>query len=119
VGTCVVAGHQDYTSYFGCDTETSIPGILASGLHETAKQSLRLLGYVGKRQNGQIPHEIVTNGEIYAVGHVGESTEFIASVWDTLHQFGIHIFGLAMKSSLKKCTLYARCQWIIFLVNRA
>jgi hypothetical protein len=83
VGTCVVAGHQDYTSYFGCDTETSIPGILAAGLHETAKQSLRLLGYAGKRQNGQIPHEIVSNGEIYAVGHIGESTGFLKSVWDT------------------------------------
>jgi hypothetical protein len=83
VGTCVVAGHQDYTSYFGCDTETSILGILATGLHETAKQSLRLLGYAGKRQNGRIPHEVITNGEIYNRGIIDESTGFATCVWDT------------------------------------
>jgi glycogen debranching enzyme len=83
VGTCVVAGHQDYPWYFGGDTEVSIAGLLAAGLHDTAKKSLRLLGAVGKKQNGRIPHEVVTNGEVYDWGRIHESTLFVKSVWDT------------------------------------
>lgn len=83
VGTCVVAGHQDYPLYFGGDTEVSIPGILAAGLHETAKESLKLLGAVGKSQNGRIPHCTVTNGEIYDWGNIHESTLFARAVWET------------------------------------
>jgi glycogen debranching enzyme len=71
VGTCVVAGHQDYPLYFGGDTEVSIPGILAAGLHETAKESLRLLGAVGKSQNGRIPQNDGENGGPH---HAGSST---------------------------------------------
>jgi glycogen debranching enzyme len=83
VGTCVVAGHQDYPFYFGGDTEVSIAGLLAAGLHDTAKESLRLLGAVGKKQNGRIPHCVVTNGEVYDWGNIGESFLFIRAVWDT------------------------------------
>jgi glycogen debranching enzyme len=83
VGTCVVAGHQDYPFYFGGDTEVSIAGLLAAGLHDTAKESLRLLGAVGKKQNGRIPHCVVTNGEVYDWGNIGESFLFLKAVWDT------------------------------------
>jgi glycogen debranching enzyme len=83
VGTCVVAGHQDYPFYFGGDTEVSIAGLLAAGLHDTAKESLRLLGAVGKKQNGRIPHCVVTNGEVYDWGNIHESARFIRSAWDT------------------------------------
>jgi glycogen debranching enzyme len=92
VGTCVVAGHQEYPFYFGGDTEVSIAGILAAGLHDTAKKSLRLLGAVGKKQNGRIPHCVVTNGEIYDRGNIHESTLFVRAVWDTYLWTGDEFF---------------------------
>jgi glycogen debranching enzyme len=83
VGTGVVAGHQDFPWYFGGDIELSILGLLSAGLHETAKNSLKLLATFGRIQKGRIPHEIVTNKVVYSQGHIMETTLFVRSVWDT------------------------------------
>ncbi|MEI6513639.1 MAG: glycosyl hydrolase family 65 protein [bacterium] len=83
VGTAVVAGYQDYTSYFGGDTEVSIRGMLGVGLHETAKESLRMLGRIGMKANGKIPHEYVSSGAVPDPGGAGETGLFAQSVWDT------------------------------------
>jgi len=92
VGTGVVAGHQDYPWYFGIDTALSIGGLLAAGLHDTAKQSLRLLANVGKKQNGRIPHEILTNGVVYDRGRIIETALFVQAVWNTYLWTGDEVF---------------------------
>ena len=88
VGTSVVAGYQDFPWYFGGDADVSIGGILAAGLHETAKQSLRFYLPFAERNNGRVPHEVVTNGEVYSLGHVMETTLFVKAVWDTYRWTG-------------------------------
>ena len=103
IGTGVVAGYPDYPFYFGGDTEVSIMGILIGGLHETAKESLRLLGAIGMRQNGRIPHCVVTNGEVYDPGNIGETTLFIKSVWDTYCWTGDQKFLEQMYPVCKTC----------------
>lgn len=82
IGTGVVAGHPDFPWFFGCDTAYTIYGLLASGLHETAKSSLKLLANVAEKQGGRVPHEIVTNGKIYNPGDVEESPLFVRAVKD-------------------------------------
>ena len=82
VGTCTVAGHQDFTSYFGGDTFVSIRGMLASGLHETARDSLRTIGAIALKNGGRAPHEFSTTGNVHDPGNVGETGYFVQSVWD-------------------------------------
>ena len=83
VGTGVVAGYADFPWYFGGDTDLSATGLLAAGLHETAKETLRLYLPYGEKARGRIPHEIVTNGSVYSLGHIMETTLFIHAVWNT------------------------------------
>jgi hypothetical protein len=82
LNTAVVAGHQDFPFYFGADTEVSILGILAAGLHETAKLSLRQLAMIGKN-TGKIPHSANSSGAIFGLGAIGLSAIFAREVWNT------------------------------------
>ena len=83
IGTSVVAGYQDYSSYFGGDTETSIHGILAAGLHQTAKDSLRALGAQAMKLGGKVPHEYSSSGNVHDPGGAGETALFADCVWQT------------------------------------
>ena len=82
LGTGTHAGQLDFTSDFGADTGASIVGMLVSGLHETAKQTLRYLAATAALQNGRIPSEVACNGGFYARGGAGISTLFVRNVWD-------------------------------------
>ena len=105
VGTGVVAGYADYPFYFGGDTEVSIMGLLTSGLHETAKDALRLLGAIAKKQNGRVPHNVPTNGAVYDPGYLGETPRFVRSVWDTYRWAGDEAFLKQMYPICKMCIL--------------
>ena len=83
MGTGVVAGYQDFSHYFGGDTSHSIGGILAAGLHETAKDTLRLYIPIGERMQGRIPHEVATNGNVFDWGRVHITSLFAKAVWQT------------------------------------
>jgi hypothetical protein len=102
LGTCVTAGHQDFTCYFGGDTFLSIRGILASGLHETAKDSLRVIGGIAERQDGKAPHEFSSTGNVYDPGSVGETPLFMRVVWDTYLWTGDENFLKELYPTLKK-----------------
>jgi glycogen debranching enzyme len=103
VGTGVVAGYADYPFYFGGDTEVSIMGLLTSGLHQTAKDALRLLGAIAKKQNGRVPHNVPTNGAVYDHGYLGETPRFVRSVWDTYRWTGDEAFLKQMYPICKVC----------------
>jgi glycogen debranching enzyme len=105
VGTGVVAGYADYAFYFGGDTAVSIMGMLAAGLHDTAKQSLRMLGAIAKKQNGRVPHNVPTNGAVYDHGYVGETPLFVRAVWDTYLWTGDEGFLKEMYPICKMCIL--------------
>jgi glycogen debranching enzyme len=98
----VTAGHQDFTCYFGGDTFLSIRGILASGLHETAKDSLRVIGGIAERQDGKAPHEFSSTGNVYDPGSVGETPLFMRVVWDTYLWTGDENFLKELYPTLKK-----------------
>jgi glycogen debranching enzyme len=105
VGTGTVAGYADYAFYFGGDTAVSIMGMLAAGLHDTAKQSLRMLGAIAKKQSGRVPHCVTTNGGVYDHGYVGETPLFVRAVWDTYLWTGDEAFLKEMYPICKMCIL--------------
>lgn len=88
LGTGTHAGQLDFTSDFGADTGASIVGMLASGLHDTAKDTLRYLAKTAATQGGRIPSEVACNGGFYARGGAGISTLFIKNVWDVYRWTG-------------------------------
>ena len=105
VGTGVVAGYADYAFFFGGDTEVSIQGLLAAGLHETAKDALRLLGAIATKQNGRVPHNVPTNGAVYDHGYVSETPLFAWAVWNTYLWTGDEAFVKEMYPICKMCIL--------------
>lgn len=92
LGTGVYAGLQDYAQYFGGDTDLSVGGLLAAGLHDEAKDALRILTCIGKKNKGRIPHELVTNGGVYSWGQIPETSLFSKCVWDTFLWTGDEAF---------------------------
>ena len=83
LGTGATAGLLDFPFYFGVDTDLSIGGFLAAGLHEEAKQALRIFNCVTTKNRGRVPHELVTNGGVFSWGHIMETSLYQRCVWQT------------------------------------
>jgi hypothetical protein len=81
-GIGVSAGLPDYPWWFGADTSYALQGILATGDHALAKNSLALLYELSRRTNGngRIIHEASTNGAVYNPGNVNETAQFISAL---------------------------------------
>lgn len=78
-GSAVSAGLPDYPWWFGADMTYTMQGILATGNHTLAKNSIQLLGYLSKKanSNGRIIHEVSTNGAVFNPGNVNETAQYI------------------------------------------
>lgn len=78
-GTGIGAGLPDYPWWFGADTAYALQGILATGDHELARNSILLLHDLSTKANGngRIIHEASTNGAVYNQGNVNETAQFI------------------------------------------
>jgi hypothetical protein len=78
-GRSISAGLPDYPWWFGADMTYSLPGILATGDHELAKNSIQLLYKLskGENNNGRIVHEVSTNGVVFNPGNVNEAAQAI------------------------------------------
>ena len=65
-GTGLSAGLPDYPWWFGADAAYSLQGVLATGDHELARNTILLLHNASSRtnNNGRIIHEVSTNGSL-------------------------------------------------------
>jgi glycogen debranching enzyme len=79
IGIGLSAGLPDYPWWFGGDAVYSLQGVLATGDHELAKNTIILLEKVSKKTNGngRIIHEVSTNGSVYNPGLLSETALFI------------------------------------------
>lgn len=78
-GSAVSAGLPDYPWWFGADMTYTLQGVLATGNHTLAKNSIQLLSYLSKKanSNGRIIHEVSTNGAVFNPGNVNETAQYI------------------------------------------
>jgi len=78
-GSAVSAGLPDYPWWFGADMTYTLQGVLATGNHALAKNSIQLLTTISKRtnDNGRIIHEVSTNGAVFNPGNVNETAQYI------------------------------------------
>lgn len=71
-GSGMAAGMPEFPWFFSIDTFVSLPGLLASGMHEIARSSLDTLFSYAMGENGIIPHEILATGSICTAGTIAE-----------------------------------------------
>lgn len=78
-GTGLSAGLPDYPWWFGGDAAYALQGVLATGNHELARNTILLLEKVSQQTNGngRIIHEVSTNGSVYNPGLLSETALFI------------------------------------------
>ena len=83
-GIGLSAGLPDYPWWFGADATYSLQGVLATGDHELAKNTILLLHQLSQRtnNNGRIIHEVSTNGSVYNPGNINETAQFITLVYN-------------------------------------
>jgi len=81
-GVGLSAGLPDYPWWFGADATYSLQGVLATGDHELAKNTILLLHEISQRtnDNGRIIHEVSTNGSVFNPGNINETAQFITLV---------------------------------------
>ena len=78
-GIGLTAGLPDYPWWFGADAAYALQGVLATGDHELARNTILLLRDISQKTNGngRIIHEVSTNGAVYNPGNVNETPQFI------------------------------------------
>ncbi|KAA6299946.1 MAG: hypothetical protein EZS26_003910, partial [Candidatus Ordinivivax streblomastigis] len=83
IGRFLGAGAVEYPWLFGCDNSYATQGLLATSDFDLAKSTLRLLKNVSERVNGngQIIHEMSSNGFVYNKGNTQETAHYIMAVW--------------------------------------
>ena len=83
-GIGLSAGLPDYPWWFGADATYSLQGVLATGNHELAKNTILLLHKLSKQtnNNGRVIHEVSTNGSVYNPGNINETAQFITLVYN-------------------------------------
>ena len=81
-GIGLAAGLPDYPWWFGADATYSLQGVLTTGDHQLAKNTILLLHILSQRtnNNGRIIHEVSTNGSVYNPGNINETAQFITLV---------------------------------------
>jgi Bacterial alpha-L-rhamnosidase 6 hairpin glycosidase domain len=81
-GIGLSAGLPDYPWWFGADATYALQGVLATGDHELAKNTILLLHKISQQtnNNGRVIHEVSTNGAVYNPGNVNETAQFITLV---------------------------------------
>lgn len=81
IGSGLSAGLPDYPWWFGTDATYALQGVLATGNHAVAKNTISLLHKLSQANaNGRIVHEVSTNGAVFNPGNVNETAQFITLV---------------------------------------
>jgi hypothetical protein len=84
VGTGLTAGSPDYPWWFGTDNGYAVQGLLASGMHKQALQTIDLIVKLSEQANGKsgrIMHEASTNGVVFNRGNLNTTPKFISMLW--------------------------------------
>ncbi|ADR22418.1 hypothetical protein MATR_37360 [Marivirga tractuosa] len=84
IGTGLTAGSPDYPWWFGTDNSYAVQGLLASGMHEQALETIDLIVKLSKKangKNGRIMHEASTNGVVFNPGNLNTTPKFVSMLW--------------------------------------
>ena len=90
IGRFLGAGAIEYPWLFGCDNSYALQGVVASGDHELAKSTLRVIKNVSEKANGngRIIHEMSSNGFVGNKGNTQETAHFAVAVWKVFEWTG-------------------------------
>jgi hypothetical protein len=104
IGRFEGAGAIEYPWLFGCDNSYAEQGVVASGGHELAKSTLRLIKKISEKANGngRIIHEMSANGFVYNKGNTQETAHFAVAVWKVFEWTGDVIFLKEMYPYIKQ-----------------
>ncbi|MBW3544875.1 MAG: glycogen debranching protein, partial [Bacteroidetes bacterium] len=103
-GIGLTAGMPDYPWWFGADAAYALQGVLATGDHDLAKNTILLLHRLSLQtnNNGRIVHEVSTNGSVYNPGNVNETAQFISLVYSYYAWTGDKELVVQVYPNLKK-----------------
>ena len=89
-GRAISAGIPDYPWWFGCDSEYTLPGILATGRKDIVYSTMELLKNLSDQtnKNGRVIHEASTNGVVFNPGNINETPQFASLVWSVYQWTG-------------------------------
>ena len=110
IGIGLSAGLPDYPWWFGADATYALQGVLATGDHEVARNTILLLHKISQEtnNNGRIIHEVSTNGSVYNKGNVNETAQFITLVNTYYEWTGDKVLVARLFPDLKK-----GMQWLL------
>lgn len=104
VGRFLGAGAVEYQWLFGCDNSYSLQGVVASGNHALAEQTLTVIKNMSEKANGngRILHEMAFNAFVSHPGNTQETAHFIMAVWNVFNWTGNQAFLTDMYPYMKK-----------------
>lgn len=94
LGSGITAGIPDYPWFFGVDSEYALKGYMAIGQTEPVYNTIKLLDSVSNalNGNGQIIHEMATNGKVFNPGNINETPQFASLIWEVYQWNGDQAF---------------------------
>ncbi|MFC4635629.1 glycogen debranching protein [Dokdonia ponticola] len=94
LGSGITAGIPDYPWYFGVDSEYALKGYMAIGQTEPVYNTIQLLDSISNalNGNGQIIHEMSTNGKVFNPGNINETPQFASLIWEVYQWNGDQTF---------------------------
>lgn len=104
VGRFLGAGAVEYQWLFGCDNSYALQGVVASGDHLLAEETLAVIKNMSEKANGngRILHEMAFNAHVSHKGNTQETAHFVVAVCDVFNWTGNKAFLADMYPSMKK-----------------
>ncbi|WP_194976966.1 alpha-L-rhamnosidase-related protein [Aquiflexum lacus] len=82
IGRGLGAGMPDYPWWFGVDNEYTLKGAIATGRKDLVYRTIELIHKLSESNgNGQIVHEVSTNGVVFNPGNINETPQFTSLIW--------------------------------------
>lgn len=82
IGRGLGAGMPDYPWWFGVDNEYTLKGAIATGRKDLVYSTIELIHKLSESNgNGQVIHEVSTNGVIFNPGNINETPQFASLIW--------------------------------------
>jgi hypothetical protein len=78
------ATYPRFRIWFGIDSTRAVPGIIASGRPDLARDNLQLLAYAARERNPetwQVPTEVTAGGFIPSEGESNQTQDLIMAIW--------------------------------------
>lgn len=82
IGRGLGAGIPDYPWWFGVDNEYTLKGAIATGRKDLVYNTIELIHKLSESNgNGQVIHEVSTNGVVFNPGNINETPQFASLIW--------------------------------------